>query len=518
MFTEFQFQIAYDFQIQNITQESRNLTNSSQKLPNIQQQQQQFLQQSQQNKYQQAKEKSFNKQQIEFYFCNKNYSIIYEKFQQDIYKKKNTQFNVVQIPLSDIDKLKTDNQNNSVGQEIESESENSLILENQKLPDITNRQNNDQKLNKQDNIYFSSNFESGNLAKVSQVDQNEYALLLQNDINTQGCTQWFFFKVQNKNKTGKVVFNILNFRKKKSLYQQGMKISVFSLNSQKNNKISWFRGGENIYYFKNIIQRPKKQNLRINNSFNNLSNHFYYTLSFQYDFKTENDETYFAFSQPYTYSELQQYLQMNINMRQYSFYVKRSAICRSLLGNRVEMIVISDRENLQDTDNTKSNDTTPKQENNGVNDIKLNSDKINSNIKQQNCNEASEQISKQNKEQTEQTQNTNSKQNEPIDTNKKNSKKVKNEGDEQNMSYNQKKRIIISARTHAGESVSSFIVQGIINFLLSDDEQARLLRKCYIFTIFPMVNPDGVILGNNRVSISGRDLNRRWKKPSKSEN
>lgn len=30
-----------------------------------------------------------------------------------------------------------------------------------------------------------------------------------------------------------------------------------------------------------------------------------------------------------------------------------------------------------------------------------------------------------------------------------------------------------------------------------------------------MVNPDGVILGNNRVSISGRDLNRRWKKPSK---
>ena len=30
-----------------------------------------------------------------------------------------------------------------------------------------------------------------------------------------------------------------------------------------------------------------------------------------------------------------------------------------------------------------------------------------------------------------------------------------------------------------------------------------------------MLNPDGVIHGNYRCSLSGKDLNRRWKNPSK---
>ena len=28
--------------------------------------------------------------------------------------------------------------------------------------------------------------------------------------------------------------------------------------------------------------------------------------------------------------------------------------------------------------------------------------------------------------------------------------------------------------------------------------------------VVPMLNPDGVIIGNNRVNLSGVDLNRRW--------
>ena len=55
----------------------------------------------------------------------------------------------------------------------------------------------------------------------------------------------------------------------------------------------------------------------------------------------------------------------------------------------------------------------------------------------------------------------------------------------------------------------------LIKFLLSDDPAAVALRNNFVFKIFPMVNPDGVIHGNYRCSLSGRDLNRRWSNPNK---
>ena len=54
-----------------------------------------------------------------------------------------------------------------------------------------------------------------------------------------------------------------------------------------------------------------------------------------------------------------------------------------------------------------------------------------------------------------------------------------------------------------------------MEFITSDDTKAKLLRDNFVFKIFPMINPDGVIHGNYRCSLSGRDLNRRWTKPSK---
>jgi predicted deacylase len=42
-----------------------------------------------------------------------------------------------------------------------------------------------------------------------------------------------------------------------------------------------------------------------------------------------------------------------------------------------------------------------------------------------------------------------------------------------------------------------------------------MLRDNFVFKVFPMVNPDGVIHGNYRCSLSGRDLNRRWKESCK---
>ena len=78
-------------------------------------------------------------------------------------------------------------------------------------------------------LVFDSRFESGNLAIALKVSDTEYNLLLQNDINTQGHTQWFFFRVENTFKGDSIRFNILNLCKSDSLYNHGMKVLVFSL-------------------------------------------------------------------------------------------------------------------------------------------------------------------------------------------------------------------------------------------------------------------------------------------------
>eukprot|EP00842_Homolaphlyctis_polyrhiza_P002381 jgi/Hompol1/3143/HPOL_006366-RA len=67
----------------------------------------------------------------------------------------------------------------------------------------------------------------------------------------------------------------------------------------------------------------------------------------------------------------------------------------------------------------------------------------------------------------------------------------------------------------SGESNSSHIMSGLIQFLLSTDEVAQTLRRKCIFKIVPMLNPDGVVNGSHRCSLAGVDLNRQWKSPSR---
>lgn len=62
-----------------------------------------------------------------------------------------------------------------------------------------------------DTLIFESRFESGNLLLAIKKSETEYDLYLQNDINTQGNTQWFFFRVANTRKLSTIFFNIKNF-------------------------------------------------------------------------------------------------------------------------------------------------------------------------------------------------------------------------------------------------------------------------------------------------------------------
>ena len=77
-----------------------------------------------------------------------------------------------------------------------------------------------------------------------------------------------------------------------------------------------------------------------------------------------------------------------------------------------------------------------------------------------------------------------------------------------------KRIVIITSRVHPGETNASFMVEGFLNFITNPkDPMARELRKRIIFKIVPCINPDGVMAGNYRVSMSGNDLNRRYLSP-----
>ncbi|XP_048146422.1 cytosolic carboxypeptidase 1 isoform X1 [Corvus hawaiiensis] len=74
--------------------------------------------------------------------------------------------------------------------------------------------------------------------------------------------------------------------------------------------------------------------------------------------------------------------------------------------------------------------------------------------------------------------------------------------------------IFLSARVHPGETNASWVMKGTLEYLMSNNPNAQYLRESYIFKIIPMLNPDGVINGNHRCSLSGEDLNRQWQNPN----
>jgi len=77
------------------------------------------------------------------------------------------------------------------------------------------------------------------------------------------------------------------------------------------------------------------------------------------------------------------------------------------------------------------------------------------------------------------------------------------------------------------------MMRGLLEFITSDDRIAKVkknffetkksfcfffekkLRSQLVFKIVPMLNPDGVIIGNYRCSLTGKDMNRNFRHPRK---
>lgn len=78
-----------------------------------------------------------------------------------------------------------------------------------------------------------------------------------------------------------------------------------------------------------------------------------------------------------------------------------------------------------------------------------------------------------------------------------------------------KKRCWIWARQHPGETMAEWLVEGLVDALLDEnDPVARaVLRKADVYVV-PNMNPDGSSRGHLRCNAIGTNLNREWQEPS----
>lgn len=78
-----------------------------------------------------------------------------------------------------------------------------------------------------------------------------------------------------------------------------------------------------------------------------------------------------------------------------------------------------------------------------------------------------------------------------------------------------KRSIWITARQHPGETMAEWLVEGLLNSLLDEDNAtAKLLLEKANFYIVPNMNPDGSVRGHLRTNAVGTNLNREWANPS----
>eukprot|EP00347_Sterkiella_histriomuscorum_P003123 403365502 len=367
----------------------------------------------------------------------------------------------------------------------------------------------------------SSQFENGNLRRAMKVNNVEYNLLLENDVNTKGHTQWYYFKVIHKYpKKQKIQFNILNLAKPQSLYSQGMKPCIYSKQQNQKTGRGWFRGGQDIKYFQNEIPRktgnPTAQYNGANSNFLYNNNgageglEYHFTLSFVYEFEEEEDEVWFAHAIPFTYTDLQHNLikaqKVSVNKQ----ILKTNIMCKTLGGSPCPMITITEKIDtyLDYYDDILLNQQLP-------NVVRKQLHK-----KYQKCKKLYKQsmesrgkVRKLLKAAFEEEFNSFYEKNSEIFI------KI----DQRFENYHQKlkqyiidhyhkKAVIITSRVHPGEPQASYMLQGTLDYLLSDE--AANLRKHFVFRIVPMLNVDGVIYGNYRCSLLGVDLNRKWMQPN----
>ncbi|KAM9778172.1 cytosolic carboxypeptidase-like protein 5 isoform 4-T5 [Syngnathus typhle] len=313
------------------------------------------------------------------------------------------------------------------------------------------------------NIVFSSKFDSGNLAHVEKVNKHtpsllndgtqlggaaspanipdyEFNIWTQHDCagteHENGNRSWFYFSVQGAVPGRLLKFNVMNMNNQRKLYSQGMAPLVRTLPG----KNKWER----------IRDRPVIEIVRSQ-----------FIMSFTHRLlDIRGATTFFSFCFPFSYTECQEMLRCLDDRHRDAarlgpasspdeVYYRRELLCRSLDGNRVDLLTVTNCSGMMDEREPRLPQLFP-----------------------------------------------------DVDTLRPHR-------------FENKRVFFLSSRVHPGETPSSFVFNGFLDFILKkDDPRAHALRNMFVFKLIPMLNPDGVVRGHYRTDSRGVNLNRQYMNPS----
>jgi hypothetical protein len=296
---------------------------------------------------------------------------------------------------------------------------------------------------------FSGDFECGNLGEVYFYGGKEFEIHLLPDPNENQTTQWFFFRVENMD-PGEYSFTIVGFYRPCNLHWKGSKVCAYS-DSAARNGIGWQRIGENLNYFKwKGGKNPE------------------WAFSFTFSV-TERDAMYFAHAYPYTYTDLNRFL------ARLSPECKVSSLCKTVGDISVPGV-------FWDAEKQKCVELSSLFERRrSLHEAPL--------IRLERAQEFSESLLELLRSWKEGRDYPNG------------------------VSYSTKPVIVIAARTHPGETNSSYAMEGLMNLVFAQTQYGIRLREAFSWLLLPMMNPDGVICGFYRPDLSGDDPNRVWQSP-----
>ncbi|KAJ8669075.1 hypothetical protein QAD02_000334 [Eretmocerus hayati] len=314
---------------------------------------------------------------------------------------------------------------------------------------------------------FYNNFDSANLAKVEKVEINkadngksennrthrksstsetpshEFNIWTKADCHgtefQNNNRTWFYFGIKAATPNIYIRINIINLNKLVKMFTQGMSP-----------------------VYKVIPGHPYWERIREKPTFTTDDKNNDFILTFNYRAsENPNAITYFAFTYPFSYTDLQNYLKKienrilkhdkKVHLADDIYYHRECAI-KTLQGRRLDLLTISSHHNIRREREAKIKDLFPESD------------------------------------------------------------------EERPFKFHNKKVIFVSARVHPGETPSTFVFNGFLNLLLNRDDQiAMTLRRLYVFKLIPMLNPDGVAQGYYRMDTRGVNLNRLYLNPSKSD-
>ncbi|CAL4124937.1 unnamed protein product [Meganyctiphanes norvegica] len=242
---------------------------------------------------------------------------------------------------------------------------------------------------------------------------------------------WFFFGIKGGCSGTRVRLSVMNLNKQSKLYSQGMQPVMKQVPLDGNpSKIKWERNKDKCSY------RSEDSNT---------------VCSWVHTVVDDSSTTYYAFTYPFTYSESQSMLEAldrKFPANCPTLYYHRELLIYSLDGWRQDLITVSSN--------------TGKSE------------------------EREERIASL----------------------------FPNHEELRPHQFPGKKVVFVSARVHPGETPSSFVFNGFLNFIVSNNPRAVLLRDMFVFKLIPMLNPDGVVRGHYRSDQRGVNLNRVYSDPS----